>query len=627
MRGLVIVVGLTKEASEEAANKLASTLHSRRANEINSFTENDMLNAMMQGTGGVVCSATIEDGIKTARVLSKKYVQSLRIIFLNCSDAVVEKSLEPGKDLKKRIGMLKGWRKVPCKSMLEWQDSSNLNADIDALISEITHESASVSSEEDESGPGLLVFFPSIPGCGKSSICSGISAETFALNWAVKPRTTKILVRDKVEGKYWPMARRERMSKPSSIFIADKNAPPGIWSTVGDIASASRGVPKPVLPDQLALCTTSVETALGKQSNFPFSLSFLAICMLRVISRPEDSHCGKLDASCKDACMVVVKFYCLYRNLSTEQFLDRLRGTIEMSGAQFPSELIRIPFFSADATSDLPKDLTSVIQEAIRLQIEIELSKTGDFDVRVLDIEGRLRKALALHRQFLEGLAANEEESKSSFVSQLLKHVEYLENLDLAPPKIASTNGSKDPEFIKIVSIDVDSACFTKVLQDLSSRNEDLALQLKTVGAIGPNDDSSVPGGTLVKEPHVTMAHYSQLSQIEMRSRFGTVVNKKVKLKVSACLFGESNIALSVVLPSTVDGEAPVPLPASQNKYPHITVWFGEGSVAADSNKLPDMVAAGTAKALQPSNEIEMDGTLTFWLIDNPSPTPISTGS
>ena len=119
----------------------------------------------------------------------------------------------------------------------------------------------------------------------------------------------------------------------------------------------------------------------------------------------------------------------------------------------------------------------------------------------------------------------------------------------------------------------------------------------------------------------------SQLSQIEMRSRFGTVVNKKVKLKVSACLFGESNIALSVVLPSTVDGEAPVPLPASQNKYPHITVWFGEGSVAADSNKLPDMVAAGTAKALQPSNEIEMDGTLTFWLIDNPSPTPISTGS
>ena len=625
LRGLVIVVSLTREASEEAAKDIASRLHSRRANDINSFTENDMLNAMMQGTGGVVCNATIEDGFKTVRALSKKYVQSLRIIFLNCGDAVVEKSLEPGKDLKKRIGMLKGWRKVPCKSMLEWSVPSNFNTDIDALIGEITHESVAQSPEEDESGPGLLVFFPSIPGCGKSSICSGISAETLNLNSAAKPPIINTLVGDKVEGKYWPMVRRERMSNPSSVVIADKNAPPTVWSTVGDIAAASRGLPVPVLPDQLALYTTSVKIASGRQSNFPFSLSFLAICMLRVISRPEDSHCGKLDESCKDACMVVVKFYCLYRNLSAEQFLDRCWSTIEASGAHLPSDLIRVPFFSVDAMPDLPEDLTSVIQDAIRLQIEIESSKASDFDARVLDIEGRLRKGLALHRQLLEGLVANEEDSKSSFVSQLSMHVESLENLDLAPPKIASTKGFKDPDFIKIVSIDVDSSCLTKVLQDLSSKGE-LALQLKSIGAIVSNDYDNVPRGTLVKEPHVTMAHHSQLSQIEMRSRFGTVVNKKVKLKVSACLFGESNIALSVILPSTVDGEGPypIPLPAPQNKYPHITVWFGDGSVAADSNKLPDMVAAGTAKAFQPSNEIEMDGTLTFWLIDNPSPAPIS---
>jgi len=620
LRGLVIVVGLTKVASEETANSLATRLHSRRVNDINSFTENDMLNAMMQGTGGVVCSSIIEDGTKTARSLTKKYGQSLRIIFLNCSDAMVEKSLDPGNDRKKRIGMLKGWRKVPCNSMLDWSDPLKLNADIDALFDEITHESAAASSEEDEIGPGLLVFFPTIPGCGKSSICNGLSTDTLNLNSITKQRSIRILSGDKVDGKYWPLVRRERMSKPSSVYVADKNAPPTVWSTVSEIAAASRGVPLPVLPDQLALCTTSVEISGGNELNFPFSLSFLAMCMLRVISRPEGSHCGKLDASCKDACIVVIKFYCLYRNLSAEQFLDRCRSAIETSGAHLFSKWIRIPFFSADADQALPDDLMGVMKDAIRLQIKIESSKAGGYDAQVLDIEGRLRKSLALHQQLLEGLSAKEEESRSSFISQLSQHVKNLESMELVPPRPVAAAKSKGPAFIKIVSIDVDSTCLAKILQEMSLKDEDLAAHLNAIGAIGSNDDKNGLGDTLVKNPHVTMAHYSQLSQIKMRSRFDTVVDKKVKLKISACLYCDSNVALSVVPPNTVEGELPVPLPASQNKYPHITVWFGEGSVAADSNKLPHKVAAGTARAFQPSEEMAIDGRLSYWFIDKPAP-------
>ena len=620
LRGLIIVVGLTREASAEAAKSLAGCLHSHVVNDVNSFTENDMLNAMMQGTGGIVCSAVIEDGTKTARVLTKKYGTSLRIIFFDCSEEVVEKSLEPGNDLKKRIGMLKGWRKVPCKSMLEWSDPSSLKTDIGALSDQIHQESASASSEEIETRPGLLVFFPSIPGCGKSSICNGVSADMLDLKSPSKTRTIKICVGDKVEGKYWPFVRRERMLKPSSICIADKNAPPEIWSTVGDIAAASRGVPLPVLPDQLALCTTSVEIAPGKRLNFPFSLSFLAICMLRVISRPEDSHCGKLDASCEDACMVVVKFYCLYRNLSSEQLLDRCRSSIETSGAHLPPDLIRVPFFCPDVTPKLPDDLVDIIQDAISLQSNIESSKARGDDARVLDVETRLRKALMLHQQLLDGLTAKEEESKSSFVAQLSKHISSLENLELDVPKMVAMNGSNDPKFIKIVSIDVDTTSLMKLLQEMSSKDEDLFSRLKAIGVVESNSDDKIAGGTLVKEPHVTMAHYSQLSQIEMRSRFGSVVDKEVRLKVSACLYGDTNVALSVSLPKSIEGEIPVPLPTSKNKYPHITVWFAEGSEAADSNKLPGMVAAGTAKAFQPIEEIAIAGRLSYWLIDKPAP-------
>ena len=616
LRGLIIVVGLTREASAEATKSLAECLHSHVVNDVNSFTENDMLNAMMQGTGGVVCSAVIEDGTKTARALTKKYRTSLRIIFFDCSDEEVEKSLEPGNDLKKRIGMLKGWRKVPCKSMLEWPDPSSLKTDIDALSDQIYQESASASSEETESGPGLLVFFPSIPGCGKSSICNGVSADMLNLKSLNKTRTIKICVGDKVEGKYWPFVRRERLLKPSSICIADKNAPPKIWSTVCDIAAASRGVSLPVLPDQLALCTTSVEIAPGKRLNFPFSLPFLATCMLRVISRPEDSHCGKLDASCEDACMVVAKFYCLYRNMSAEQLLDRCRSSIETSGAHLPSDMIRVPFFCPDVTPKLPDDLVDIIQDAISLQSNIESSKARGDDTRVLDVESRLRKALMLHQQLLDGLTAKEEESKASFVAQLSKHVSSLENLELDVPRMVAMNGS----FIKIVSIDVDTTSLMKLLQEMSSKDEDLARHLKAIGVVESNSDDKIAGGTLVKEPHATMAHYSQLSQIEMRSRFGNVVDKEVRLKVSACLYGDTNVALSVSLPKSIEGEIPVALPTSENKYPHITVWFAEGSEAADSNKLPGMVAAGTAQAFQPIEEIAIAGRLSYWLIDKPVP-------
>jgi hypothetical protein len=320
--------------------------------------------------------------------------------------------------------------------------------------------------------------------------------------------------------------------------------------------------------------------------------------------------------------MVVAKFYCLYQNLSAEQFLDRCRSSIETSGAHLPSDLIRVPFFCPDVTPKLPDDLVDIIQDAISLQSNIESSKARGDDARVLDVESRLRKALMLHKQLLDGLTAKEEDSKSSFVAQLSKHVSSLENLELDVPRMVAMNLSNDPTFIKIVSIDVDTTSLMKLLQEMSSKDEDLFSHLKAIGigVVKSSSDDKIAGGTLVKEPHVTMAHYSQLSQIEMRSRFGNVVDKEVRLKVSACLCGDTNVALSVSLPKSIEGEIPVPLPTSENKYPHITVWFAEGSEAADSNKLPGMVAAGTAKAFQPTEEMAIAGRLSYWLIDKPAP-------
>ena len=372
LRGLVVVVSLTRHDSLYAADKVSTCLSSRRTDDINSVTENDMLSSMMQGTGGLVCSAIVEDGTKAVRGLKKKYGKYIYVIIVGCSDDAVEKSLEPGNELKKRIGMLKGWRKVQCNSIFEWSDLSKLDENAKSFADTL-QESSFPSASDQDMRPGLLVFFPGIPGCGKSSLCHDVDANILhsSASGGSTPRPVHIWVGDKVEGKYWPLVRRERMSVPSSIFFADKNAPPTVWSTIADIAAASRAVVLPVFPDASALATTSVGLESGKQINFPFSLLYLAVCMQRVLSRPDASHVGKLDASCKDACMVVVKFYCLYKNLSAEQFINQCRREMDTAGAYLSPDLVQVPFFGAEAPLTLPQDLKEVLEGAVRLQVSI----------------------------------------------------------------------------------------------------------------------------------------------------------------------------------------------------------------------------------------------------------------
>merc|ERR1712130_222938 len=84
-----------------------------------------------------------------------------------------------------------------------------------------------------------------------------------------------------------------------------------------------------VLPDKLALQDTTINVSsqdadgdvIMSQYYFPFSLPFLALCMSRVLNRQPNTHNGKLDMATNNACMIVVKFYCLYRSNSVSSFL------------------------------------------------------------------------------------------------------------------------------------------------------------------------------------------------------------------------------------------------------------------------------------------------------------------
>mmetsp|Transcript_23540 Transcript_23540/g.48759 ORF Transcript_23540/g.48759 Transcript_23540/m.48759 type:complete len:234 (+) Transcript_23540:151-852(+) len=232
-------------------------------------------------------------------------------------------------------------------------------------------------------------------------------------------------------------------------------------------------------------------------------------------------------------------------------------------------------------------------------------------------MESRLRGALSEHGRNVSNYTATEEESRSSFLSQVSKHVLSLDELEFDMKQPRAVRRPTGASFIRIVSIDVDTDLLHEILRGMASRDIHLSSYLQKLGILEGGGDKEV-SGTLVKRCHVTMVHYSQQSQMDMRSRFDTIVGKEVTINVTSCLYGKNNLALSVALPSSTIGELPIPLPASKNQYPHITIWFGEGAKAADSNVLPDLVSTGQAKMSQPPNVITVQGKLSYWMIDRP---------
>ena len=73
------------------------------------------------------------------------------------------------------------------------------------------------------------------------------------------------------------MVREERAKNPSTVYVANKNALPAVWSTV---RNAAHGEAWPVLPNDGALRTTEVYNGNNQDTLvYPFSLAYLVFCL------------------------------------------------------------------------------------------------------------------------------------------------------------------------------------------------------------------------------------------------------------------------------------------------------------------------------------------------------------
>jgi hypothetical protein len=228
----------------------------------------------------------------------------------------------------------------------------------------------------DDSRPGLLIFFPTIPGSGKSSLVANIDKNITDI---ISNCDRKIYIdeSDLYKGKFWPHITKIRRRCYSAINIADKNTPTSAWGTIGAICASTKALAVPVLPDRFAFRTTSVVGVRRKNGTldntpvhiYPFSLAYLAVCMTRVLLRPAGSHTGQLDQSIGRLCMIVIKFYTFYRNLSAEQLLTTMSATMANAGAHITSAPIEVPFFGSAGEIKLPQEVEAVLLEALKCQV------------------------------------------------------------------------------------------------------------------------------------------------------------------------------------------------------------------------------------------------------------------
>jgi hypothetical protein len=393
-RGLVIVVAVGKETATTMADYVARKLGgAARIDDLNAVEQNNIMPIACQDGRCHVCSATVGGGGQKLRTLTKKYDSFITVVLYACSEAEIKALELPQNEYKKTIGMLKHWRKTRCAHVFDLpqsalpldkaveSDDGNQNNAYPTFAGII--ESLKLTKASD-SKPGLLVFFAQIPGSGKSACVTGIEHELSRFLKGKKgsqPRNFTVQVGDSTKEKYWPLVKRLVLQDPSSILVADKNAPSGIWSTVGSICAAAKVITVPVIPDKHALQTTRVagirtpdgSLVEGSVHLYPFSLQYLAVCMTRVLGRDSGSHPGGLDVSTHRACMIVVKFFSLYRNITADELVDTIRSEVEKSGALMSSSPIEVPFFDDKkcnaSTSTLAEE---VLYEALQIQVRSE---------------------------------------------------------------------------------------------------------------------------------------------------------------------------------------------------------------------------------------------------------------
>lgn len=611
-RGLIVVVGLTKNNLEAISLGMSKELRcSKIVRNVNKITAKDIVLSMQRSGGGLVCIAEIEDNYGKLRRLAKDDREAIHIVMVEGDLEVVGADRDR---LAKIKGRAMGWRKVRCNMLLQLPKDAAGQKDADAALEYLrTDDPAkavmsklkeSCQNNQADERPSLVVYFPSMPGSGKSSLCQHITANSLAMDGS---RQLVLMEGDAIKqqgkAKFYDVARR-RLGKGPAVAILDKNVPPSSFAAVHGLCVESESVAIPVLLEGMR------DTVVGDGASshvYPFSLQHLAACMSRVLRRPPKSHTGKLDSATRNACMIVVKFYCFYRNMPLSVLKEKLLsiGCRAALKDELQEKLVSpwLPFFREKELPDLPKDLESALEDAIIFQTGNDMNngKAGGGDA---DMEKRLRSFIQSNQDFIDNLTVSLEESKEAFVSELSRVIASLPGtLDLSTPAIESKDG-----MIKIASLDFNyEQVHSNIIEDLKKSSLEVNRYFAEREKHKNNGENDKAQNRFITSVHCTFAHASQASPGNMISTFQHLLGTSVEVNAVSLLLSDKVAAIELEIPNSPS------IPRPQNDFPHVTVWCAGGTEARESNGLPEKVKCNSAKRVAFRNPIAVTGVFSFW--------------
>ncbi|KAM7522308.1 hypothetical protein LguiA_012210 [Lonicera macranthoides] len=416
---------------------------------------------------------------------------------------------------------------------------------------------------------GLTVFFPGIPGCAKSALCKEILSATGSFG---ENRPVHSLMGDLIKGKYWQKVADERRKKPSSIILADKNAPnEEVWRQIEIMCRGTKTSAVPVVPD-----------SEGTESN-PFSLDALAVFIIRVLHRV--NHPGNLDKESPNAGYVLLMFYHLYDGKSRKEFETEL---IERFGS-----LVKMPLLKPDR-SPLPDSVKSILEEGINLY-KLHTNRHGRLESTKGTYAGEWAK---WEKQLRQILFQNEEYLNSIQVPFEVAVKQVLDQLKAVAKGEYSTPTTERRKFGAIVF-----AAVTMPLTEIHDLLDNLAEKNPNVEAFLKDKNMK----NILTKAHVTLAH-KRSHGVTALANYGPFVHQKVPVDITALLFSDKMAALEAH-PGSVDGEKV----NSKNEWPHITLWTAEGTPAKEANTLPQLLLEGKATRIEINPPESITGILEFY--------------
>ncbi|KAF9589671.1 hypothetical protein IFM89_026926 [Coptis chinensis] len=416
---------------------------------------------------------------------------------------------------------------------------------------------------------GLIVFFPGIPGCGKSALCKEILNATGGLG---DDRPVCSYMGDLIKGKYWQIVADERRKNPYVITLADKNAPnEEVWYLIEDMCLSTSASAVPVISD-----------SEGTDSN-PYSLDALAVFMFRVFQRV--NHPGNLDKTCSSAGYVLLMFYHLHEGKNRIEFESEL--------AERFGTVVKMPLVKADR-SPLPSPLKCALEKGINLY-KLHTNKhgklgpaKGSYSKEWVNWEKQVREVLFGHAAYL-----NESQVPFDFAVK-----EVVEQLKAAAKGVSAAPRTRKRKIGGII--------FAAVTLPVT----EIITHLQSLGKKNPEVDAFLKYKDLhnnLRQAHVTLAH-KRAHGVPAVASYGAYVNENVPVDLSSLLFSDKLAALETRLGS-VGGDKIL----SKNQWAHATIWTAKGAAAKEASTLPKLLSEGKATRIDINPHITISGTLDFY--------------